>query len=94
MSYFYSRFALCFVSACYVALVTTIMAVGLVHQIILISQNVTSQELHRATVLGKTKCLLVATNNPYNRGFIRNWIVFLRKNSRTLSSKKSEVLRT
>lgn len=71
------QFALCFVSSCYVALVTTIMAVGLVHQIILISQNITSQELHRASKSGTTKCFLIATNNPYDRGFYRNWIMFI-----------------
>ena len=70
------RFALCFVGACYVALVTTIIAVGVVNQVILISQNVTSQELHRAAVNGQTKCFLVATYKPFDRGILKNWLLF------------------
>lgn len=70
------KFALCFVGACYVALVTTIMAVGVVNQVILISQNITSQELHRAAVKGQTKCFLLATHKPFDRGILKNWSLF------------------
>ncbi|XP_046376171.2 palmitoyltransferase ZDHHC23-like [Haliotis rufescens] len=77
--------ALCFVSVCYTILSTTIMAVGLFHQVILISQNLTSQELHQAATRGMTRMGLFAVNNVNNHGFIRNWVEFLLSHGRKAS---------
>lgn len=76
------KWAICYAGAWYTVFVSTIMLIGLVHQIILISQNVTSQELHTAAKFGKTRFLLWYPDNVYNRGLIQNWVDFwLRRRS-------------
>lgn len=68
--------AICFVTAIYCIIASSLMCVGLFYQIILISQNVTSHELVHAKQQGSTFCGLFARNNPNNKGFFRNWIEF------------------
>lgn len=66
--------AMSFVSALYCVLASGLMMCNLLYQSILISQNITSQEMHMAYKRGLTTCYgLVATKNVHNRGFIRNW---------------------
>ncbi|XP_067676913.1 palmitoyltransferase ZDHHC23-like [Haliotis asinina] len=77
--------ALCFVSVCYTIMSTIIMMVGLFHQVILISQNLTSQELHQAATRGMTRMGVFAVNNVNNHGFIRNWVEFLLSHGRKAS---------
>ncbi|KAL5020358.1 hypothetical protein ScPMuIL_003250 [Solemya velum] len=85
--FIYSDFinAICFVSACYTILVTILATLLFVYQLILISQNVTSQELHMASISGKTRLGLIAVNNINNHGIFRNWFEFLTKTSRKAS---------
>ncbi|KAH3801824.1 palmitoyltransferase ZDHHC23-B-like [Dreissena polymorpha] len=71
------KWGLCFSGACYTILVTSIMCFGLVHQLLLISQNSTSQEMHRASLERNTKCAIFRIRNPYNRGFLQNWKEFI-----------------
>ncbi|ESO08176.1 hypothetical protein HELRODRAFT_190925 [Helobdella robusta] len=55
----------------------------LVQQFVLISQNLTSQEYHRARQRGWLKCWgLLALHNSNDKGFLKNWYNFLR-NKRT-----------
>lgn len=74
-----SSIGLAFAGACYTILVTTVMLFGLIHQLILISQNCTSQELHTAAKNGQVKWSVYKTNNPYNNGVIQNWQDFIVK---------------
>lgn len=71
--------AISFVSALYTVAFTTFLLVILLQQILLISQNATSQEVHQASLRGYTTCILFIRkkNNPNNRGLIWNWINFL-----------------
>ncbi|CAD5116483.1 DgyrCDS5364 [Dimorphilus gyrociliatus] len=71
--------ALCFVSAIYTIIFTTFLSFILLQQILLISQNATSQELHQASIRGYTTCILFIRkkNNPNDRGLFWNWINFL-----------------
>ena len=71
------RTALSFVSACYAYMSVGGLSLILLQQLILISQNVTLQELHNAQLRGWTRFLVYARNNVNNRGFLRNWIDFL-----------------
>jgi len=73
------RWGLCYAGACYTMTVCCIMAAGLVHQICLISQNATSQELHRASLQGNTFCAIFRYGNPYNHGLLQNWSDFILK---------------
>lgn len=65
-----------FVCAAYSLIATSIMILALVYQIILISQNLTSQELHTAMNRGYVRCGLFATSNVHNQGLFRNWLEF------------------
>lgn len=76
-----------FVTACYVIISTSIMLLALVQQILFISQNITSQELHRATMNGMTCVGLYAYNNVHNKGLRKNWAEFIFKTSRSISLK-------
>ncbi|KAK6172178.1 hypothetical protein SNE40_015897 [Patella caerulea] len=78
--------SLCFVTSCYSLVSCAIMTFGFIHQIILISQNLTSQELHTASIRGLTQCVFFARNNVHNQGFLRNWIEFLFYRKRRTSS--------
>ncbi|ELT97935.1 hypothetical protein CAPTEDRAFT_173805 [Capitella teleta] len=69
--------ALAFVCGCYSLAAGCLMAVLLLHQCLLISQNLTSQELHTAHRRGWTVAYLFAKNNTNNRGLLQNWILFL-----------------
>ncbi|XP_045187829.2 palmitoyltransferase ZDHHC23-B-like isoform X2 [Mercenaria mercenaria] len=73
------KWGLCYASAWYVIVVATIMLFGLFHQIVLISQNMTSQELHNAAKQGNTRLLMFNTRNVYNRGILNNWNDFWMK---------------
>lgn len=73
------KWGLCYASAWYVIIVATIMLVGWFHQVILISQNLTSQELFSAAKLGNTSLLMYNPHNIYNRGLVQNWKDFLLK---------------
>ena len=70
--------SLSFVCACYTILACIFMSFLLVYQIILISQNVTSQEFNMATRRRWLTCWLFAKNNVNNSGFLRNWLDFLK----------------
>ncbi|WAR31145.1 ZDH23-like protein [Mya arenaria] len=76
---------LCYASAWYTLLVCCIMAVGLVHQIVLISQNATSQEVHRASQTGNTCWAIFIHKNSRNNGLIQNWrdFVLYKRSSRS-----------
>ena len=52
----------------------------LLQQVILISQNLTSQELHTAHIAGLSKLICGAVDNSNNQGLIKNWINFLKGN--------------
>ncbi|KAH9509281.1 Palmitoyltransferase zdhhc23 [Bulinus truncatus] len=65
------------------------MLIGLLYQIILISQNVTSHELAHAHRQGLTRCGVFLKNNPYSRGLFRNWIEFWLMGSRLHSPNSS-----
>lgn len=71
--------AISFVSALYTLAFTTFLLVILLQQILLISQNATSQEVHQASLRGYTTCIVFIRkrNNPNNRGIILNWINFI-----------------
>lgn len=87
--FLYSDFqtSISFVTACYVIASTSIILLAFVQQILFISQNVTSQELHRATMNGKSCIGLYAYNNVHNRGLRKNWMEFIFKPSRSISPK-------
>ncbi|XP_064617480.1 palmitoyltransferase ZDHHC23-like [Liolophura sinensis] len=85
--YVYADFstALCFVCACYAILGSSIMCVALLLQLLLISQNITSQELHMAAVRGMTVLGLYARGNIHDRGCLWNWLEFIRLKTRRTS---------
>ncbi|KAK7105372.1 palmitoyltransferase ZDHHC23-like [Littorina saxatilis] len=66
-----------FVCAAYTLIATFIMIIALFYQIVLISQNLTSQELHTSLSRGMVRGGFFATNNVNNQGFVRNWLEFL-----------------
>ncbi|CAG2196883.1 ZDHHC [Mytilus edulis] len=69
--------AVSFVAACYTLMASMLMMCNFIYQIVLISQNTTSQEFHQASRRGlRTKCFTVK-NNIHNNGFIKNWIAFI-----------------
>ncbi|XP_063416737.1 palmitoyltransferase ZDHHC23-like [Mytilus trossulus] len=69
--------AVSFVAACYTLMASILMLCNFIYQIVLISQNTTSQEFHQASRRGlRTKCFTVK-NNIHNNGFIKNWIAFI-----------------
>ncbi|CAC5402595.1 ZDHHC [Mytilus coruscus] len=69
--------AVSFVAACYTLMASMLMLCNFIYQIVLISQNTTSQEFHQASRRGlRTKCFTVK-NNIHNNGFIKNWIAFI-----------------
>lgn len=74
----YSDFptSLSFVSACYAYIAVTGLSVILLQQVLLISQNLTLQELTHARRRGLTRFLFYARNNVNNRGIWRNWSDF------------------
>ncbi|OWF44792.1 palmitoyltransferase ZDHHC23-like [Mizuhopecten yessoensis] len=70
--------AVSFVSGLYCLLAAGLMSCNLLYQIILISQNVTSQEIHMANKRKLTKCYgLKATANLHDRGIFKNILLFL-----------------
>ncbi|KAL4219355.1 Pfam:zf-DHHC [Mactra antiquata] len=73
------KWGLCYASAWYVIVVSTLMLIGLVHQVLLISQNMTSQEHHIAARFGDNHCFIYNPNNIHNHGFIQNWSDFILK---------------
>ncbi|XP_060564187.1 palmitoyltransferase ZDHHC23-B-like isoform X2 [Ruditapes philippinarum] len=73
------KWGLCYASAWYVVVVATLMLFGLIHQMVLISQNMTSQELHTAIKFGNTRCLIYNIRNVYNQGILQNWSDFFMK---------------
>ncbi|KAK2190597.1 hypothetical protein NP493_75g09010 [Ridgeia piscesae] len=79
--------AICFVGACYTIVCTTAMTFLLVQQILLISQNVTSYELHLARQRSQTTYLFFVLGHERNRGFCQNWFDFVsgRRKRRTFS---------
>ncbi|XP_059173191.1 palmitoyltransferase ZDHHC23-like [Physella acuta] len=81
--------AICFVTAVYCVIVSSLMCLGLTYQFILISQNVTSHELVHSHRQGLTRCGLYARDNPYNKGFLRNWMEFWFLSSRAADSRVS-----
>ncbi|GAB1602411.1 palmitoyltransferase ZDHHC23-like isoform X1 [Argonauta hians] len=74
-----------FVTACYASISTIVMILAFLQQILLISQNITSQELHQALIRKKTSCGLYAYGNVHNKGFLHNWIEFIFRPSRKIS---------
>ncbi|KAK7499807.1 hypothetical protein BaRGS_00008898 [Batillaria attramentaria] len=76
-----------FVAAAYTLMATAVMIVALLYQLILISQNLTSQELHTSMSRGLVRCGFFATSNVNNQGFVRNWLEFLLLPSRSASTK-------
>ena len=60
----------------YTVFVSTVILVGLLNQIILISQNITQQELRNAARNGQTRCGMIMKNNYSSRGIRRNWLDF------------------
>ena len=54
------------------------MSIVLLNQVVMVAQNITSQELHYATKRGWSRCLHFAYNNINNRGVIRNVFDFVR----------------
>ncbi|XP_014771463.1 palmitoyltransferase ZDHHC23 isoform X2 [Octopus bimaculoides] len=87
--FIYSDFqtSISFVTACYVSISTAVMLLAFLQQILLISQNITSQELHQALVRKKTFCGIYAYNNVHNKGFLHNWMEFIFRPSRSISQK-------
>ncbi|XP_033757828.1 palmitoyltransferase ZDHHC23-like [Pecten maximus] len=70
--------AVSFVSGLYSLLAACLMSCNLLYQTILISQNITSQEMHMASKRKMTKCYgLRACKNIHDRGFFRNILLFL-----------------
>ncbi|XP_069115200.1 palmitoyltransferase ZDHHC23-like isoform X2 [Argopecten irradians] len=70
--------AVSFVSGLYCLMAACVMSCNLLYQIILISQNITSQEMSMANKRKLTRCYgLRACANIHNRGFFRNIILFL-----------------
>ena len=76
-----------FVCAVYTLIATLLMLVALLYQVILISQNLTSQELHTSLSRGMVRCGFFASANVNNQGFVRNWLEFLFLPVRPASSK-------
>ncbi|XP_064651475.1 palmitoyltransferase ZDHHC23-like [Lineus longissimus] len=66
--------ALAFVTTIYILSATVLLTCGFIfQQCLLISQNVTNQEFHRARILGRTKFYFFVQGNINNRGFFKNW---------------------
>lgn len=76
-----------FVAAAYTLMATSVMIVALLYQILLVSQNLTSQELHTSMSRGLVRCGFFATSNVNNQGLVRNWLEFLLLPSRSASSR-------
>ncbi|XP_023933508.1 palmitoyltransferase ZDHHC23 isoform X1 [Lingula anatina] len=75
--HFYST-SLCFVGALYSLLASLLMCLPLFNQLVVISQDLTCQELHQASVRKLTKmCGLYATKNVNNNGILKNLINFV-----------------
>ncbi|XP_041373295.1 palmitoyltransferase ZDHHC23-like [Gigantopelta aegis] len=85
--FLYANFdtAISVVTVCYTLIAVTIMSVGLLYQVVLISQNTTSQELHQASMRGMVWMGLFAFNNVHNHGIVANWAEFLFHHSRKTS---------
>lgn len=66
-----------FVAACYTLLASLLMLCNLVYQVILISQNTTSQEFHQASRRGLTNKYFIVKSNVHNKGILKNWVAFL-----------------
>ena len=72
-----SRTAVSFVGAIYSLIGSLLMLCNFVYQIMLISQNMTSQEFHQASRRGLRTRYFVVKNNIHNKGFFKNWTAFL-----------------
>ncbi|XP_076438179.1 palmitoyltransferase ZDHHC23-like [Babylonia areolata] len=76
-----------FVCGAYTLLATAVMVVALLYQVALISQNVTSQELHTSLARGMARCWLFPAPNVNSQGLLRNWLEFLLLPARSASPK-------
>ncbi|KAL8600294.1 hypothetical protein ACOMHN_060912 [Nucella lapillus] len=76
-----------FVCGVYSLAACGLVAVAVLYQLVLISQNVTSQELHAALTRRPVTCGLCPSHNLHHQGVLRNWLDFLLLPARHASSK-------